>query len=288
MLNQVFLNIKRYNSVSFDMIILITLFLFILGCIFMVKLNFENFSEKIKNKLEIALILKNDVKINDENQETFINQILDNEKNKLIETINFIKKEEALEKFISENTNLKEQIDILDENPLKDYFLIKLKNNDYLNIKNFVESIQDLEFIDDIVYSEELIKNVDIFLDYITKILIIVAIFFIIIMAWLFVYNIKISVQYKKVEFLLWNYFGVKKTIKNFLVFGEGFILGCISGILGNLFLLLLHICLSKFLFNLEFLNKFYIFSILTIGICLSIIVNFIVFKKSKNEALQF
>jgi cell division transport system permease protein len=286
-LGQIFLNIRRYSSVSFDMISLITLFLFILGCIFLIKFNFDLFSNNVKNKLEIAIFLKNNVKINEDNKNVYEEKIV-GDKTIKVSSLQFIEKEEALDKFISENPALKDQIKIIEENPIKNYFILKLENNDYRNIKKFVDSIKDLDFIDDIVYSEDLIKNVDIFLDYVTKIIFVISIFFIVILFFLFIYNIKVNLNYRKTEFILWHYLGTNSFVEKSIILGEGFVLGLISGILANFILYILHFVLAKILFNFEFFSNFYIVLIFSIGILLSMLANIIILIKSKNEKIQF
>lgn len=285
MFKQIILNIKRYNLVSLDMIMLITLFLFIFGCLLLSKNTFDKFATEVKDKLQISVFLKNSEKTTDENLANLKEQILkDNFAKANVKSIEFIDRKNALETFIKDNPELKEQFDMLEENPLKNHFLIKLNKNNYKNIKEFVGNISSLSFIDDIVFSEDLIKNIDSFFKYMIKIGAILFMFFLVIIIWILNYTVKIDLHYKKLEFLLWRYLGAKSEVEYFLVFGEAFIIGIMSGIFAILLLFLFYWFVSMFLFNIQFLDIFSMLAIIVVGILLSGYINFIVFKKSKNE----
>jgi cell division transport system permease protein len=203
---------------------------------------------------------------------------------KNIKSIDFVDKNRALKSFVAENKDLKEQLDMLEENPLKNHFVIKLKDNRYKVIKQFVDSLSSLNFIDDVVYSEDLVKNVDNFFKYMVRIGIILFTFFLGIIIWILNYTIKIDLHYKKLEFLLWRYLGAESYIENFLIFGEALILGIIAGIISIGLLFLFYWFISMFLFNIEFLSPVSIVTIFIFGIILSGAINFVVYKKSKNE----
>ena len=283
MIKQVLLNIKRYNSVSLDMIVLITLFLFISGCLLLSKNNFDNFSYTVKDKLQIVIFLKNNVNISSENVEKLKEKILKNGSEN-VKNIEFVDKNKALKSFIAENPELKEQLNMLEENPLKNHFLVKLTDNRYKVIKKFVKDVSSLNFIDDVVYSEDLVKNVDNFFKYMVKIGLILFTFFLAIIIWILNYTVKIDLHYKKLEFLLWRYLGAEKHVERFFIFVEAIILGIVAGIIAIILLFLFYWFISMFLFNIEFLSLTSMVIIFTLGIVLAAIINFIVFKKSKNE----
>ncbi len=282
MLKQIFLNIRRYSSVSFDMVIFIALFLFILGSMLLFRTNFENFSDSVKDKLEIAIFVKNGINLTSEKIDELKNKILENDE-KNVKNIIFVDKETALKTFIAENQDFSEEFQILKENPLKNYFIIKLKNKNYKKITNFVDGIVRLDFVDDLVYSQDLVQNIENFLNKLTKIGFILFLILLALAFFIILYTIKIYLHYRKNEFLLWRYFGAKARTIFTLIFGEAFILGFLASVLAIALVYLFYYSISVLLFNIQFLQLEYVGFICIFGILMSMITNLIVYTKSQH-----
>ncbi|MCP4481490.1 MAG: hypothetical protein GY817_01500 [bacterium] len=274
MIKQAFLNLKRYSSISMDLLILLILLLFFIGCSYLAKINLDIFETTLNGKVEIAVFLK------DKTDFEYAANVIEDAFKQDISRMVYIDKGTALESLTSD-ANLKKEIAILDRNPLHDHFSLILYNPD--KMWEISAQLEKFDFVFEVVKNENILKNLNMFLSYILKIYTVFIVFIAFIFIFLLRYSIKIYSHYRRKEFILWQYLGVKGSISISIIFIESILMGIFAAFIASIFLYFFFVIASRYLFNLIFLTPQFLLAMALLAIVLATTINLIVLLKSKN-----
>ena len=280
MIKQAFLNLKRYSSITMDIVVLLVLILFFIGCSYLVKINLDNLANNLQQKVEIAVFLKDHIDLNQ--AENRIKTII----GKNLKGISFVDKNTALNE-LKADENLKNEINTLDVNPIKNHFVLKLNGIDEVVLVESIKKLKDLNFVLDVISGENVVKNLNIFLGYVVKIYFVFMFFLVLIFVFLLNYSIKIYSNYRRKEFVLWQYLGVKKNFMISTILLESIFIGFISTIFAVLILYFFYFISANFLFNLIFFSPVFFVVLLICAIIISATINLIVLLKSENQNVK-
>ena len=222
-----FKSVFRNFSLSLASISCITITLIIVAVSMVASYNVEHFSKVIQKDVTMVVFLNNEItqeEIDDLSEK--INS-LDN-----IETCDFKSKEQSKEEMMSESDVFEGIMGTWNEedNPLKDSFLIKVK--DINHIKDTADTIKSLDKVDVVNYGEEMVGNLISAFKAVEKISVIAVVALIVVTVFLIINTIKLTIFSRKREISIMRLVGASNfTIKTpFIV--EGMVLGLIGSII--------------------------------------------------------
>lgn len=187
--------------------------------------NVNNATKLIEDELTVVVYLNGDVTSEQiENIKTELNSY----KN-VLETTYKSKDEWKLE--MSEyDDSFKTVLDYLDENPLNDSFVVKVK--DVKKLSETSEFIKGIEGVDTVKYGEGMVENVISVFDVIQKVVLVVVIALVLVTGFLISNTIKLTIFSRRGEIEIMRLVGASNiTIKLPFLF-EGFIIGVVGSII--------------------------------------------------------
>lgn len=222
-----FKSVIRNFSLSVASISCISITLIIVAISMIASWNVENFTTQIEKDVTIVAFLNRD--INEEGLKIFEEELskLDNIASKRFKSKEETKKEMMKESTLFENT-MGEWSE--EENPLKDSYLIKVKNIE--NIKQTASEIKDLENVEVVDYGEGMVEKLVSAFSLVEKISIFLVVVLVIVTIFLIVNTIKLTIFSRKREISIMRVVGASNfSIKNPFVI-EGMILGALGSII--------------------------------------------------------
>lgn len=126
---------------SFASFSILMVSLLLVGCSVLLMVNVNTIMQNIEDTNEITIYLKENVT---ENQTEHIRSVL--EKNEDLTEVKYYSKEQALEDFRNNMAEYSELLDYLDENPMPETFLVRVK--DLSRIRHVVNSINEIEGVE--------------------------------------------------------------------------------------------------------------------------------------------
>lgn len=220
-----FKSVVRNFSLSFASIMCTTITLILVAVAMVAAANINNATKLIEDELTVVVYLNGDVTSEQiENIKTELNSY----KN-VLETTYKSKDEWKLE--MSEyDDSFKTVLDYLDENPLNDSFVVKVK--DVKKLSETSEFIKGIEGVDTVKYGEGMVENVISVFDVIQKVVLVVVIALVLVTGFLISNTIKLTIFSRREEIEIMRLVGASNiTIKLPFLF-EGFIIGVVGSII--------------------------------------------------------
>ena len=222
-----FKSVVRNFSLSFASIMCTTITLILVAVAMVAAANVNNATKLIEDELTVVVYLNGDVTSEQiENIKTELNSY----KN-VLETTYKSKDEWKLE--MSEyDDSFKTVLDYLDENPLNDSFVVKVK--DVKKLSETSEFIKGIEGVETVKYGEGMVENVISVFDVIQKVVLVVVIALVLVTGFLISNTIKLTIFSRRGEIEIMRLVGASNiTIKLPFLF-EGFIIGVVGSIIPN------------------------------------------------------
>jgi len=184
---------KKSTNNLISLFVINTIVLFFLSVVILTYLKSSSIENYFKENVTVSIYLKNSSRDSDIKQ---VNKFLNLNEN--VKSIEFISKEDAAELFTTEIGE--EFVGFLGYNPLLDLISVRLFGDkiDIYNIEEFIESLNNFEFIEEIEYDKPLVESL---VNNFKKIgvLIIITSFLIFITSFILINNsIKISIYSKR------------------------------------------------------------------------------------------
>ncbi len=223
-----FKSVGRNFSLSIASISCISITLIVVGLALILSFNVNNFSKIIKNDVTVVVFLETDT-----TKEDFENII----KNKIItidnvDSIELKSKEESKKEMMEEDDIFKATMETWpqDENPLRDSYLIKVK--DIEQIKDTVEKIKAIDKVEVVDYGEGMVEQLIEAFRLIEKITIIIVAILVVVTVFLIMNTIKLTIFSRKREISIMRLVGASNlTIKVPFVI-EGMLIGALGSII--------------------------------------------------------
>ena len=224
-------SIKRNRLMSIASISTVTISLLILGIFAIMIINMNNLANILESQVQVTAYIKEGVK--QEEKDTLNEQIraIDG-----VTKVDFISKEEALERFAQRLGEQKELLESLgDNNPLPDAFEIHVDTPE--RVKVVVDKIKTIDYIEETRFGQEVIEQ----LFSLTRILRVGGIILIIFLALatLFIISntIRITVFSRRKEVNIMKYVGATDGFIRWPFLLEGMLLGLIGSVIAVLLL---------------------------------------------------
>lgn len=220
-----FKSVVRNFSLSFASIMCTTITLILVAVAMVAAANVNNATKLIEDELTVVVYLKSDVTGEQiENIKTEVNSY----KN-ILETT-FKSKDEWKLEMSEYDDSFKTVLDYLDENPLNDSFVVKVK--DVKKLSETSEFIKGIEGVDTVKYGEGMVENVISVFDVIQKVVLVVVIALVLVTGFLISNTIKLTIFSRRGEIEIMRLVGASNiTIKLPFLF-EGFIIGVVGSII--------------------------------------------------------
>ncbi|MDD3625879.1 MAG: permease-like cell division protein FtsX [bacterium] len=230
-------NIFRNKAVSFNSILTISLALLVFSIFLLISSNIRLVIENWENSADITIYLKDNIP---ENKIAEMKDKLSEEE--FIKTVKFISKEEALKNF-SEDEDIKQLIEILEENPLPNilevYFIKDRKTSE--NITLLREKLRGFQEIEDVQSRSEIAKIL-----YTSKMLgLILSVVFLFLAMLISSNTIKLTVLSKQTEIEIMKLVGATSLFIKLPFITEGIIKGVMSALVSIFFLYLFYFILN-------------------------------------------
>lgn len=220
-----FKSVFRNFSLSMAAIACTTITLILVAVSIIVTYNVKNITDKLESELTIVVYLKKDV---DAEKIETLNKAFVQMKN--VEEVTFKDADEWELDMKEFSDTYSTALDYLDENPLLDAFVVKVK--DVTDLKKTTEEIREFEYVDSANYGEGMAESIISIMGVIQKLTIIIVIALVFVTAFLISNTIKLTIFSRKSEIEIMRLVGASNmTIKLPFIF-EGFILGIIGSII--------------------------------------------------------
>ena len=184
---------KKATNNLISLFVINTIVLFFLSIALFTYLKSSSIENYFKENVTVNIYLKNSSRDNDVKQ---INKFLNLNEN--VKSIEFISKEDAAELFTKEIGE--EFVGFLGYNPLLDLISVRLFGDkiDIYNIEEFIESLDNFEFIEEVEYDKPLVESLVNNFERIGVLIIIISVLFFITSFILINNSIKISIYSKR------------------------------------------------------------------------------------------
>ena len=184
---------KKSSNNLISLFVINTIVLFFLSIAILTYLKSSSIENYFKENVTVSIYLKNSSRDSDIKQ---INKFLNLNEN--VKSIEFISKEDAAELFANEIGE--EFVGFLGYNPLLDLISVRLFGDkiDIYNIEEFIESLDNFEFIEEVEYDKPLVESLVNNFERIGVLIIIISVLFFITSFILINNSIKISIYSKR------------------------------------------------------------------------------------------
>ena len=240
---------KKSTNNLISLFVINTIVLFFLSIAILTYLKSSSIENYFKENVTVSIYLKNSSRDSDIKQ---INKFLNLNEN--VKSIEFISKEDAAELFTNEIGE--EFVGFLGYNPLLDLISVRLFGDkiDIYNIEEFIESLDNFEFIEEIEYDKPLVESLVNNFKKIGVLIIITSVLFFITSFILINNSIKISIYSKRDIIKTMQLVGATKSFIRRPFIASYVRIGFYSSIIS---LILLFISLSQASFELEEIDFF-------------------------------
>ncbi len=240
---------KKSTNNLISLFVINTIVLFFLSIAILTYLKSSSIENYFKENITVSIYLKNSSRDSDIKQ---INKFLNLNEN--VKSIEFISKEDAAELFTNEIGE--EFVGFLGYNPLLDLISVRLfgEKIDIYNIEEFIESLDNFEFIEEIEYDKPLVESLVNNFKKIGVLIVITSVLFFIISFILINNSIKISIYSKRDIIKTMQLVGATKSFIRRPFIASYVRIGFYSSIIS---LILLFISLSQASFELDEIDFF-------------------------------
>lgn len=230
-IREVFISLRRNNWMSVASIGTVAVSLFIFGMFLMMVMNMNKLAENMESQVQINVYLLDKV---DREQARDIEKDL--KKIEGVETVGFVTKDEAMERFKDRLGDQKTLLDALDEtNPLPDSFEVTVTNPDL--VKTAAEKMEKLDGVECAKYGQDVMEH----LFEITRLLRIFGFTLMLVLAFatLFIISntIRLTVFARRKEIAIMKYVGATDWFIRWPFVMEGMVLGLFGSIIAAMVL---------------------------------------------------
>ena len=273
---------KLLNS-YFSVVLSISFVLFFLGVLGLFLINGKKIASHFKEQIAMSIYLKDNAK------DIEITQLQKKiQLDSATKSINFITKEEAAEKYIRDIGE--DFLEFLGYNPLLNSIDINFNSN-YVNTTNLEKrkkEIESIDFVDEVVYDNPLVKLLDENIKKITLILLFITSIFVLIAVILINSSIRLSIYSKRFLIKTMQLVGATKSFVRKPFIWNHVRLGIISSIISLIALSIIILQLDKYLPELKILQEtnelsFLFIGIITLGIGITALSTFFATQKYLN-----
>jgi cell division transport system permease protein len=271
-------SIKRAKSSFFlSLTSMVIAMLLIIGSVITIQIS-ADFQRDLKNNISINIFLKEN--LTKEESATIEKEI--KQKN-FVNTVKYIDKEEAAEKFIKETGEDFRRI--LDYNPLPASFSVTLKEKyvepDSLN--KIIPVLSKLNGVDEVVFQQEYVKKILTYLSTFKKYLFIITTILFLISVYIVYSTVKLVTEMKMEEVETIKLVGAKLSTIKIPIILNGILIGFIASLISIIIFLLYITYIDKYInllkiFNLR--NEYYFTGVLLLGPFIGFIVSIFTLKK--------
>lgn len=220
-----FKSVFRNFSLSVAAVACSTITLILVAVSVIVSYNVDSITKNLESELTIVVYLKKDVP--DEQIENLKSSFV---KMKNVEEVEFKDNEEWKLEMKEYSETYSTTLDYLEENPLLDSFIVKVKDVNYL--KETTDAIREFEYVESANYGEGMAENLISAFSIIEKVTIFIVLALVFVTAFLISNTIKLTIFSRRNEIEIMRLVGTSNsTIKLPFVF-EGFILGFLGSII--------------------------------------------------------
>ena len=240
---------KKSTNNLISLFVINTIVLFFLSVVILTYLKSSTIENYFKENVTVSIYLKNSSRDSDIKQ---VNKFLNLNEN--VKSIEFISKEDAAELFTNEIGE--EFVGFLGYNPLLDLISVRLfgEKIDIYNIEEFIESLDNFEFIEEIEYDKPLVESLVNNFKKIGVLIVITSVLFFITSFILINNSIKISIYSKRDIIKTMQLVGATKSFIRRPFIASYVRIGFYSSIIS---LILLFISLSQASFELDEIDFF-------------------------------
>lgn len=273
---------KLLNS-YFSVVLSITFVLFLLGVLGLFLINGKKIASHFKEQIAMSIYLKDNAK------DIEITQLQKKiQLDSATKSINFITKEEAAEKYIRDIGE--DFLEFLGYNPLLNSIDINFNSN-YVNtasLEKRKKEIESIDFVDEVVYDNPLVKLLDENIKKITLILLFITSIFVLIAVILINSSIRLSIYSKRFLIKTMQLVGATKSFVRKPFIWNHVRLGIISSIISLIALSIIIVQLDKYLPELKILQEaneltFLFIGIISLGIGITALSTFFATQKYLN-----
>ena len=273
---------KLLNS-YFSVVLSISFVLFFLGVLGLFLINGKKIASHFKEQIAMSIYLKDNAK------DIEITQLQKKiQLDSATKSINFITKEEAAEKYIRDIGE--DFLEFLGYNPLLNSIDINFNSN-YVNTTNLEKrkkEIESIDFVDEVVYDNPLVKLLDENIKKITLILLFITSIFVLIAIILINSSIRLSIYSKRFLIKTMQLVGATKSFVRKPFIWNHVRLGIISSIVSLIALSIIIVQLDKYLPELKILQEaneltFLFIGIISLGIGITALSTFFATQKYLN-----
>lgn len=230
-IREVFISLRRNNWMSVASIGTVAVSLFIFGMFLMMVMNMNKLAENMESQVQINVYLLDKV---DREQARDIEKDLKEIEG--VETVGFVTKDEAMERFKDRLGDQKTLLDALDEtNPLPDSFEVTVTNPDL--VKTAAEKMEKLDGVECAKYGQDVMEH----LFEITRLLRIFGFTLMLVLAFatLFIISntIRLTVFARRKEIAIMKYVGATDWFIRWPFVTEGMVLGLFGSIIAAMVL---------------------------------------------------
>ncbi len=220
-----FKSVFRNFSLSVAAVACSIITLILVAVSIIVSYNVDSITKTLESELTIVVYLKKDVP--DEQIENLKSSFV---KMKNVEEVEFKDNEEWKLEMKEYSETYSTTLDYLEENPLLDSFIVKVKDVNYL--KETTDAIREFEYVESANYGEGMAENLISAFSIIEKVTIFIVLALVFVTAFLISNTIKLTIFSRRNEIEIMRLVGTSNsTIKLPFVF-EGFILGFLGSII--------------------------------------------------------
>ncbi|MBE6140789.1 MAG: ABC transporter permease [Firmicutes bacterium] len=220
-----FKSVVRNFSLSFASIMCTTITLILVGVAIICAANIENSTKLIEEELNIVVYLKKEV-----TEENIANITAELRAIKEVEEVVYKSKDEWKLEMEEYSDTFETVLNYLDENPLLDSFIVKVKKvEDLTKTALYIES---LELVDTVKYGEGMVEMVINAFDIIEKIVVVVVFSLVLVTAFLIGNTIKLTIFSRRHEIEIMRLVGGSNIAIKMPFLFEGLIIGLIGSVI--------------------------------------------------------
>ena len=274
---------RRLLNSYFSVVLSITFVLFLLGVLGLFLINGKKIASHFKEQIAMSIYLKDNAK------DIEITQLQKKiQLDSATKSINFITKEEAAEKYIRDIGE--DFLEFLGYNPLLNSIDINFNSN-YVNtasLEKRKKEIESIDFVDEVVYDNPLVKLLDENIKKITLILLFITSIFVLIAVILINSSIRLSIYSKRFLIKTMQLVGATKSFVRKPFIWNHVRLGIISSTISLIALSIIIVQLDKYLPELKILQEaneltFLFIGIISLGIGITALSTFFATQKYLN-----
>ena len=273
---------KLLNS-YFSVVLSISFVLFFLGVLGLFLINGKKIASHFKEQIAMSIYLKDNAK------DIEITQLQKKiQLDSATKSINFITKEEAAEKYIRDIGE--DFLEFLGYNPLLNSIDINFNSNyvNTINLEKRKKEIESIDFVDEVVYDNPLVKLLDENIKKITLILLFITSIFVLIAVIIINSSIRLSIYSKRFLIKTMQLVGATKSFVRKPFIWNHVRLGIISSIVSLTALSIIVVQLDKYLPELKILHEaneltFLFIGIISLGIGITALSTFFATQKYLN-----